>query len=97
MFEKAELDARSAVLARITMDRHRLKSRFGSERRTPVVAPSFGSRRRDSIEGYVVCVELDEATVMAEGGQFAFQTPAEDLKVGQRVRFVREGDAFSLV
>lgn len=49
------------------------------------------------MEGFVVCIELGEATVIGDGGQFAFQTMGEGLSVGQRVRFVRSGDQFELV
>ncbi len=53
--------------------------------------------RRDAVEGYVVCMELGEATIVAEGGQFAFQVAASDLEVGKKVWFIREGDQFSLI
>ena len=61
--------------------------------------PSRVSRRtrRDALEGYVVCRELGEATIMAEGGQFAFQVPEGDLVPGKRVWFIRQGDQFELV
>ena len=53
--------------------------------------------RRDALEGYVVCLELGEATIIAEGGQFSFQVPSSDLQIGNRVWFVRAGDQFELV
>jgi hypothetical protein len=42
-------------------------------------------------------MELGEATIVAEGGQFAFQVAASDLEVGKKVWFIREGDQFSLI
>ena len=53
--------------------------------------------RRQAIEGYVVCLELGEATIVAEGSVFAFQVPDHDLRIGQPVRFVRRGDRFEIV
>ncbi|MGV3617329.1 MAG: hypothetical protein ACO1SV_18545 [Fimbriimonas sp.] len=53
--------------------------------------------RRQALEGYVICLELGEATVVAEGNVFAFQVPEGDLRIGQPVRFIRTGDGFELV
>lgn len=53
--------------------------------------------RRDALEGYVICIELREATVVAEGNVFAVQAPEGDLRIGQPVRFVRQGDRFELL
>jgi hypothetical protein len=53
--------------------------------------------RREALEGYVICLELGEATIVVEGNVFAFQVPEGDLRIGQPVRFVRRGDRFELV
>jgi hypothetical protein len=53
--------------------------------------------RREALEGYVICLELGEATIVAEGNVFAFQVPEADLRIGQPVRFLRRGDRFELV
>jgi len=53
--------------------------------------------RRRALTGYVVSVELGEATIVSEEGTFAFQVPARAMRAGQSVRFVREGDHFEIV
>lgn len=53
--------------------------------------------RREALEGYVICLELGEATIVAEGNVFAFQVPENDLRIGQPVRFTRQGDRFELL
>ncbi len=40
---------------------------------------------------------LLRAALMGEGGEFAFQVPEHDLRLGQHVRFARRGDRFELV
>jgi hypothetical protein len=100
LFEKTENTACAEALARLLVDQisqSRRRRIRGVATPRPHNVPLFGPRRRDSLEGYVVSLELDQATVMAEGGHFAFQTPADDLRIGQRVRFVREGEHFALV
>jgi len=44
-----------------------------------------------------VSLELGEATVVADGGLFAFQVPSKNLVIGQRILFVREGDEFVVI
>jgi len=88
------------ALARLLVDQIELGERRRARRAAkirPHSVPVLGARRRDSLEGYVVCLELGEATVVADGGQFAFQVPAGDLAIGRRVRFVREGEKFELI
>lgn len=99
MFEKTANTACAEALARLLVDQINESQRRRARRVVvrPHAAPVFGPRRRDSLEGYVVSLEMGEATVMSEGGQFAFQTPSGDLRIGQRVRFVRTGDQFDLV
>ena len=88
------------ALARLISDQVELGERRRArraEKMRPRSVPVLGARRRDSLEGYVVCLELGEATVMAEGGMFSFQVPAGNLSIGRRVRFVREGEQFELI
>lgn len=99
MIENPKNIASEEALSRLIIDQIE-QGRRRRERRATVRAraiPTFGARRRDSLEGYVVCIEIGEATIMGEGGMFSFQTPSRDLTVGQRVRFVREGGEFTLV
>jgi hypothetical protein len=53
--------------------------------------------RREALEGYVICLELGEATVVSEGNVFAFQVPEGHLRIGQPVRFARHGDRLKLI
>ncbi|AIE85318.1 hypothetical protein [Fimbriimonas ginsengisoli] len=89
---------RPAEAARLALRRLVRRNNHESIRpgRSTVALPEDRTRR-DSLHGYVVCFELGEATIVAEGGLFAFQVPMRELQIGQRVRFIREGGEFELV